>query len=70
MTPRKYSIFPRSENEFFLLDRQPLNKGKTAQFLFVLFVFSRAFLPLFGISTDYKIRVRWLLWAWYFGGND
>jgi hypothetical protein len=56
-------VFLRSDKE--LMQSRFRNK-KVADFVnLVLF-----FIPLFGISKNKELRIRWLVYAFYFGGTS
>ena len=58
------SIYERSEYE---LQMEGVHWNISNK-LFDIVALFRMFMPLFGISQDRKLRIRWFIWAIYVGG--
>jgi len=62
----KIECYERSEKELFLTDWAGVNyASKFIQTCELVLVMLRMFVPFVGKSSDNKLRMRWLMWAWY-----
>ena len=61
----KIECYERSEKELFLTDWASINANKFIQICELVLVILRMFVPFVGKSSDNKLRMRWLMWAWY-----
>ena len=66
----KVECYERSEKELFLTNWASINANKVVQICELVLVILRMFVPFIGKSLDKKLRIRWLMWAWYFSAQQ